>query len=109
MTEEALAPSAVETPEEQDGCHAPSTSAQVKFCVGDKFSTFKELESAVESYKKQHFVDLWRRDSRTIEASRKRGVDRPLKAELKYFELKYCCIHGGQRFVPRGRGKRSTS
>ena len=35
-----------------------------------------------------------------IEAAKKRGVDRPLKPELKYFQLKYCCVHGGQKFKP---------
>ena len=30
-----------------------------------------------------------------------RGVDRPLKAKLRYFDLQYCCAHGGQSFKSR--------
>ena len=112
MTEEvgeAAGSPAVEPPEAQNGCLQSAGSRSVTFSVGDKFGTFQELENALESYKKECFVDFWKRDSRTIEASRKRGVDRPLKSKLKYFELRYCCIHGGQRFKPRRQGVRSTS
>lgn len=73
--------------------------------MGDTFDTFEEFEAALEAYKKKAFVEFWRRDSRTIAAARERGIDRPLKAELKYHELKYCFIHGGQQFKARGKGQ----
>ncbi len=79
------------------------------FTVGHTFSSFEELETALDRYKKKNYVDFWRRDSRTIAAAQKRGVDRPLNAELKYYEIKYCCIHGGQSFKSRGAGKRCSS
>ncbi len=77
--------------------------------VGSKFSSFDELEIALESYKKSQYVEFWRRDSRTIAAAQKRGIARPLRTELKYYEIKYCCIHGGQAFKARGSGKRNSS
>ena len=71
-----------------DAVEAPT----VNFVVSD---TFEEFEVALENFKKNNFVEFYRRDSRTIEAAHRRGTDRPLKAELKYyFELEYCCIHG---------------
>ena len=79
----------------------------VSFSVGDTFHSVEEFEAALETYK-ESYVEFWRRDSRTIEAARKRGINRPLKTELKYYELKYC-IHGGQAFKPRGKGTRTTS
>ena len=88
---------------------SPQTLKEVSFSVGDTFQTFEEFESKLEAYKKERFVEFWRRDSRTIAAARKRGIDRPLKEELRYHELKYCCIHGGQAFKPRGKGNRSSS
>ncbi len=66
--------------------------------VGDKFSSLEAFELKVEAYKNEAFVELWRRDSRTITAARKRGIERPLKTDLKYYELKYC---GGRSFKPR--------
>ena len=67
----------------------------VGFKVGDSFNTFSE-ETALERFKSTKFVDFWRHACRTIEAARRRGITRPLKVELRYHELKYCCIHGGQ-------------
>ena len=28
---------------------------------------------------------------------------------LKYYEVKFCCIHGGQAFKPKCKGRRNTS
>ena len=67
----------------------------VGFKVGDSFNTFSE-EAALERFKSTKFVDFWRHDCRTIEAACRMGITRPLKVELRYHELKYCCIHGGQ-------------
>ena len=66
-----------------DAVEAPT----VNFEVGDSFITFEEFEVALENFKKNNFVEFNCRDSRTIEAARRRGTDRPLKAEFKYFEL----------------------
>lgn len=94
-----------------DTCTFGSSSSGdsvISFTIGEIFNSVEEFEKKMEAYKKQAFVEFYRRDSRTIAAARKR-VDRPLKAELKYFDLKYCCVHGGRAFKPRGKGSRSTS
>ena len=88
--------------------HESDEASSIGFRVGDVFRSSEEFESALKQYKESCFVEFWWRDSRTIEA-RKRGIDRPLKAELKYYELKYCCIHGGQNFRSKGKVTRNTS
>ena len=86
----------------------PDAGGGVTFTVGELFQTYDMLERKLDEYKQKNFVELWKRDARTIEAARKR-IDRPLKAELKYYEVKFCCIHGGQSFKSKGKGMRSTS
>ena len=86
-----------------------AVASTLSFGVGEKFQGLEEFEKKLEAFKKREYVEFWRRDSRTIDAARKRGIDRPLKTELKYYEAKYCCIHGGRSFKPRGTGSRCTS
>ena len=88
---------------------AESDEIESFFAVGKLFASFAELEAKLEEYKRKKFVEFWIRDSRTIKAASKRGVDRPLAPALKYYEIKYCCIHGGQAFKARGKGIRSSS
>ena len=42
-----------------------SDNSTISFKIGDKFSSLEEFELKVECYKKEAFVELWRRDSRT--------------------------------------------
>ena len=83
-------------------------SKDVSFSVGDSFESFDALQVKIKAYERVHFVQFWRRDSCTIEAAKKR-LDRPLNPALMYYELKFCCIHGGQNFKPKGNGQRITS
>ena len=80
----------------------------VSFRVGDMFSSFDELDLKLKRFERTNFMQFWKRDARTIEAAKKR-VERFLKPELKYYEIKYCYIHGGQAFKPKGKGMRCTS
>ena len=80
-----------------------------QFEVGEKFSSFESFESKLERYKNVVFAEFWKRNSRTILGARKRGVERPINPELKYYEVKYCCVLGGQTFKAKGKGKRVTS
>ena len=87
---------------------AEELRSHLSFSVGDSFSTFEDLENKVKEYEGTHFVQVWKRDARTIGAAKKR-LDKFLKPELKYYELKYYCIHGGQAFKAKGKGSRNTS
>ena len=82
--------------------------AAVKFSLGECFNSYDEFEKKLESYEASTSTKYWRRDSRTVEAARKR-VNRPIADKLKYYELLYRCIHGGRKFKARGDGKRATS
>ena len=80
-----------------------------QFEVGEKFPSLEAFESKLERHKNIVFAEFWKRDSRTIPGARKRGVEKSIKPELKYYEVKYCCILGGQTFKAKGKGKRCTS
>ena len=77
------------------------------FSVGETFNDFQELESKRHAFEQANFVQLWKRDCRTVAAAKKR-LDRHLDEKLKYYEVKYCCVHGGQSFRAKGNGARST-
>ena len=80
---------------------------ETKLLVGRLYTTFEEVEADVQEHKESQFVKFWKRDTRTIAAA-KRRTDREFKPELKYYEIKYCCIHGGQQFKSQGKGIRNT-
>ena len=68
------------------------------FTVGDRFKTFVEVEMKIHQYKKEKFVQFYKRDSRKIEAAQKRTLHKNYKKEIVYAELVYSCIHGGKKF-----------
>ena len=80
---------------------------EVTFSVNDIFNSFDEVDKKIKQYEGKKAVQLWKRDSRTIEAARKR-IDRHLDKQIKYYELTYSCIHGGRKFQAKGEGKRAT-
>ena len=65
--------------------------------LGDRFRSYSELEDQLMSFESTTFMKFWKREARTIETARKRTV-RPLNPRLKYYQLKFTCIHGGQTF-----------
>ena len=75
---------------------------------GDSFKSYDGLEKTLKSFESRTFTKFWKREARTIEAARKR-TDRHLNPSLKYYQLKYACIHGGQSFRPKSKGIRTTS
>ena len=78
------------------------------FSVGERFSSYTELEEKIRTYEQQTFCQLWKRDSRTIESAQKR-LNRHLSENIKYYEVTFGCIHGGRRFKCREEGKRASS
>jgi zinc finger SWIM domain-containing protein 3 len=79
--------------------------------VGDLFCGFDELQCRIDEYSKANYVQLWMRDARTLEAATKRVPKKVTSVDvrLKYYSVKYCCIHGGQAFRPHGHGHRQTA
>ena len=79
----------------------------VTFHVGETFASYVELHRKIELFEKKNFIKLWKRDSRSVAAARKR-INRALSDKIKYYEVTFCCLHGGKKFKARGEGLRST-
>ncbi|KAL3174959.1 hypothetical protein MRX96_010982 [Rhipicephalus microplus] len=58
--------------------------------VGDRFATFAALKEKMEKFSTANLVQL-------------------MPPELKYYHLRYCCIHGGSKFVTSSKGVRKAS
>lgn len=87
-----------------------SKHSQEIISVGDKFSSKEEMMEKIKLYEDASFVKLWMRDARTIENAIEKGrVERYLNPRLYYYQVKYTCVQGGQKFRPKGKGIRNTS
>ena len=63
------------------------------FIVGGRFTTFAEVEKKIHQYEKEKFVQFYKRDSRRIEAARKRAPHKNFNCDnIVYSELVYSCI-----------------
>ena len=51
-------------------------------------------------------MNVWIRDSRTIEAAR---VKKKYNPAIKCYEIRYACKHGGRKFKSESTGVRSSS
>jgi len=60
------------------------------FEIGQTFNSFDECENELQKLKEENFVDLYRHDARTIEASIKRLPKKVLSENIKYSEMRYC-------------------
>ncbi|KAH9379451.1 hypothetical protein HPB48_022115 [Haemaphysalis longicornis] len=76
--------------------------------LGDVFSSFEELENAVKTYSEANFVQFYKRDTRSVEAARAKGLKRHVDGQLTMYQAYYNCIKGGRAFKKRGRGERET-
>ncbi|EFN79113.1 hypothetical protein EAI_11696 [Harpegnathos saltator] len=79
----------------------------VSFRLGEMFNSYEELEQKLERFSKCSLVHYWRRDSRTVSGAHMKTA-RPISERLKYYSVKYACIYGGQKFLPRGAGRRQS-
>ena len=61
-------------------------SGNISFTVGDSFHTFEELDKKIRVYEQCNSVQLWKRDTRTIQAAQKR-MSRPSNERIKYYEI----------------------
>ena len=87
----------------------------VEFEVGEKFSSFQELEKKIHNYEETEHAKLWKRDSRTIQAAiKKKSISAekvPTTEEqekLKYYEVRYACVHGGRIHKSASSGARAS-
>ncbi len=52
----------------------------VTFSLGEAFDSFENLEKKIDDFKKANYVELWKREARTIKTAKKR-VEKYLKPE----------------------------
>ncbi|KAK0080925.1 hypothetical protein PV325_013085 [Microctonus aethiopoides] len=90
-----------------DAATATVDDNDVSFHLGEMFDSYEELENKLEQYSKRSLVHYWRRDSRTVTGAHMKTT-RPISERLKYYSVKYACIYGGQKFLPRGAGRRQS-
>jgi len=85
--------------------------ARPEYTIGQQFLSFDELNREVQSRHKSRFGQVYIRDCRSIVAAAKRAPDRcaNIPDELKYYDVRYCCIHGGKKFKSQGSGLRTSS
>jgi len=66
--------------------------------LGDEFIDFQDFERVLKLYKDSNFVDFSVHDCKTLESIKAKhpagkGANAP--EQLKYYYIKYLCVHGG--------------
>ena len=69
-----------------------------------RFNVCKQVCMKVRNFQ----LKFWKQEARTIEVARKRIKGWYLNPDLKYHEIKHCCIHGGQWFKSQGKWMRNV-
>ena len=78
----------------------------MELSVGDRFSSFCELENEVKTYQTENSVQLWKRDTRTIAAAKKRMRNHNFNPDIRYTEMWYSCVHCGRKHCSISSGVR---
>ena len=76
--------------------------------VGDTFQSYEEFLKRIKEFEAFNHVQLFHKDSRTLEAARKRvpkRIEKP-KPSLMYFSVDLACLFGGKDYEGRGTGAR---
>lgn len=64
--------------------------------VGQKFFRYEDVESAVRKFEGKNCVNLYKKDSRTINAAQKKCPKKAFSSDLKYADLAFACVHNGK-------------
>ena len=85
----------------------------VTFTLGDAFSSFADVKKRIDEYSRKKYVDFYVRDCRTIASAlntkrMSRSISEDKKSLLRYFEVKFACVHGGRKHKSRATGKRAS-
>ena len=78
------------------------------FSVGDTFQSYEELSERIREFEAQNHLQLYHRDSITLQGAKKRAPSRVEKANvsLKYFTIDLACLFGGKGYNAKGKGLR---
>ena len=80
------------------------------FKIGQRFTTWQTVLDQQRQCEQECFIQLYSRDSKTLEGQRKHVPNRIKEANmnLKYYKVKLCCYSGGKKYTSRGNGERSS-
>ena len=73
-------------------------AAVVQLTVGSTFSSFESLEAEIKAYQSKKFVQLVKRDTRTLEMAGKRVPKRVPNPALVYYSIHCACAFGGKSY-----------
>ena len=73
--------------------------------IGQKFEDFAAFESALMRYQNAENVQIYRRDSSSVDKAQPH-LEKKLNPKIKYYELKYHCINGGKKHISKATGAR---
>jgi len=81
----------------------------MNFVVGEKFSSYQQLEEKITAYQDGDNIQLVYTNSQTLDALEKRAPKRVQKAndKLRYYFLHLTCNLGGKQFQCIGSGQRT--
>ena len=87
-----------------------SSSESFRFCLGESFSTYYDLQAKVKTYERLAAVQLTHRDSRTLEGMKSCASNRVKTAnpQLVYYNIYFSCVFGGKKYKNKGSGQRGT-
>ena len=76
--------------------------------VGDSFDSYSELKNRVREFERVNHTQLVHRDSRTLNAAKKRApkVVERAKPELLYYSIHLTCVFGGKKYKQESKGVR---
>ena len=81
-----------------------------RFCLGESFSSYHDLQAKVKNYERLAAVQLTHRDSRTLEGMKSRAPNRVKEANLQlvYYSIYLSCAFGGKKYKNKGSGQRGA-
>ena len=82
-------------------------SDEVMFVVGEEFSSFESFKAKLQRYSEENYCELYIVDNKTTTNAAKSLTIR-FSDPIKYYSMKYACVHGGKKFKQRGAGLRET-
>jgi len=82
------------------------TTEMDELAVGREFADFSSLSAAVALFESNNFVQLYTRDSRTVEADVRRNTRKTYNSAIKYANITFACVHGGKAFKSESKGAR---
>jgi zinc finger SWIM domain-containing protein 3 len=75
--------------------------------VGSEFTSFNEVQRAIDTFQKKNFVQFYKSDSlHGYRSYSKKCPKRKFNPDLRYSELDFRCVHGGKKFKSMSKGVR---